>query len=106
MDVVVHAHAIPSIRTLSQAKTKAQVRLEINSYFDESMHIVTNLDLSINTNTMHKYVIGLVALKTMMYMLSYELDRGALAVYLDAMEARFCFQKYVTLEYTDTIADY
>ena len=42
----------------------------------------------------------------MMHMLSDELDRGAQAVYLDAMEARVRFQKDVTLDYTDTITDY
>ena len=31
MDVVVHTHVIPSIGTLTEAKTKAQVRLELDS---------------------------------------------------------------------------
>ena len=77
MDVVVHTHAIPSIGTLTQAKTKAKVRLELDSYFDELMHISTSPDLPISANIMHKYVVGLTALKTMMCMLSDELDRGA-----------------------------
>lgn len=76
MDVVVHAHAIPSIGTLTQAKTKAQVQLELDSYFDELMHITTSLDLPISADTMHKYVVGPVAWKTMMHMLLDELDRG------------------------------
>jgi len=42
MDVVVHTHAIPYIGTLTQVKTKAQVRLEIDSYLDELMCIATN----------------------------------------------------------------
>ena len=37
---------------------------------------------------MHKYVVGSAALKTIMCMLSDDLDRGARVVYLDAMEAR------------------
>jgi len=70
------------------------------------MHIATNLDLTISVDTMHKYVAGLATLKTMMCMLSEELDIGARAVYPDAMEARVKFYKDVTLEYMDTIADY
>ena len=42
----------------------------------------------------------------MMCMLSDELDRGAKLVYMDAMDARVHFQKYVTIEYMETIADY
>lgn len=106
MDVVVHAHLIPSIGTLTQVKIKAQVRLELDLYFDKLMHIATSPDLLISADIMHKYVVGLTALKTMMQILSNELDRGARVVYSDAMEARVRFQKYVTLEYMDTIADY
>ncbi len=70
------------------------------------MHIATSPDLEISVDTMHKYVVGPAILKTMMHMLSDELERGARAVYSDAMEARVRFQKYVTLEYMDIIADY
>jgi len=91
MDVVVHAHAIPSIGTLIEAKTKAQVRRELESYFDELMRIATSADLAISADTMHQYVVGLVALKTMMRMLLDELDRGARAAYLDATEVRVHF---------------
>jgi len=97
MDVVVHAHVIPSIGTLTQAKTKAQVQLELDSYFDKLMCIATSSDLAISADIMQNYVIGLTTLKTMMCMLSNELDKGAQVVYPDAMEARFCFQKDVTL---------
>lgn len=38
--------------------------------------------------------------------LSDDLDRGAQAVYSDAMEARFRFEIDVTMEHTDTIRDY
>jgi len=55
---------------------------------------------------MHKYVVGSSTLKTMMCMLSDKLDRGAQAVYLDAMKARVGFQTDVTVEHTDTIKDY
>lgn len=70
------------------------------------MHIDTNSDLPISADIMHKYVVGQRSLKEMMHMLTDELDRGARAMYVDAMEARARFQKDVTLEHTDTIADY
>ena len=72
-----HVHTIPYIGTLIEAKTKAQVQMEIDSYFDELMHIATSADLVINVDTMHQYVIGPTALKTMICILSDELDRGA-----------------------------
>ena len=106
MDVVVHAHTIPSIGTLTQAKTKAQVQLELDSYFDELMYIATSPDLPISTDTMHKYVASPDTLKTMMHMLSDDLDRGSRAVYPDAMKGRVKCQMDVTAEHTDTIKDY
>lgn len=60
----------------------------------------------VSAGTMHQYVVGLATLKTMMCVLSDELDRGSRVVYLDVMEARVRFQKDFTIEYTDTIADY
>ena len=106
MDVVVHTHAIASIGTLTQAKTNEQVQLELYSYFDKLMCIATSLDLPISPNIMNKYVVGPTVLKIMMCMLTDELERGARAVYPNAMEARVKFQKDVTLEHTDTIVDY
>lgn len=47
MDVFVRTHAIPSIVTLNEAKTKAQVWLDL----DELMHISTSADLVINADT-------------------------------------------------------
>ena len=70
------------------------------------MHITTISDLVINADNVHQYVFGLATLKTMMHMLSDELDRGTRVVYLNAMDARVRFQKDVTLEYIDTIMDY
>lgn len=55
------------------------------------MHITTSLDLPIKADTMQKYVASLTALKTMMRMISDELDRGDRAVNLDAMEERVRF---------------
>ena len=91
MDVVVHAHAIPSIGTLTQAKTKVHVLLELDSYFDELMCIATSPDFPINSKIMQKYVVGLATLKTMMCMLYDDLDRGAQIVYPNDMEARVRF---------------
>ena len=71
--------------------TKAQVQLELDSYFDKLMHIATSPYMSIIVDTMHKYFVGPTTLKTKMRMLSDELDRGAQAVYPDAMEARVRF---------------
>ena len=91
MDVVVHAHAIPSFVTLTQAKTKAQVRLELDSYFDELMRIATSPDLPISADTMNKYVPSLATLNIRMRMLLDELEKGARAVYPDAMKERVRF---------------
>lgn len=59
MDVVVHAHVIPSIGTLTEANTKNHVRQELHSYFDELMLIATSADLVTSADTMHQYVTGL-----------------------------------------------
>ena len=91
MYVVVHANVIPSIGTLTEANTKAQVRLELDSYFDELMRITTSSDLAVSVDTMHQYVVGPATLKIMMHMLLDDLDRGARAVYPDAIEARVHF---------------
>ncbi len=75
-------------------------------YFDELMRIATSPNLVISVDTMHQYVPGLTTLKTMMHMLLDELDKGARAVYLDFMEERVHFHKYVALEYTNNITSY
>ena len=106
MYVIVCTHTIPYIGTLTKAKSKNQVRLELDMYFDELMHVATIADLENNTNTMHQYVVGSDAVKTMMHMLSNKLDGEARSVHPNVMEARVRFQKDVGLEYIDTIADY
>ena len=67
IDAFVHAHVIPSIGTLTQAKIKAHVRLVLDSYLDDLMCIATNVELVISENTMHQYVVGMSALKKMMH---------------------------------------
>lgn len=79
MDVIVSTHAIPSISTLTEAKSKKQVWLEMDMYFDELMSISTNADLEIIAENIHQYVDGPATLMTMMHMLS------------DAMEAIVLF---------------
>jgi len=74
-------------------------------YFDNLMCMVTNTHLEIDTDAMHQYVASLATFKAMVCMLSNELDRGAISVYPDAMEARVHFQRDVTIEHTDTITD-
>lgn len=91
MDVVVHTHEIPSLGTLTQVNTKKQVQLELDSYFNELMCISTSPNLPISANTMHKYVVGPATLKTMMRMISDELERGYQVVYPNAMEAKVRF---------------
>ena len=59
-----------------------------------------------SADTIHKYVAGLVALKTMTHMLPHELDKGEKIVYPDATDARVLFQKDITTECMDTIKDY
>ncbi len=70
------------------------------------MRTASNTNLQMSGDNIHQYVTGLAALKTMMWMLSDELDKGAKSVYPDATEARFRFHKDVTIEYADTIIDY
>lgn len=106
VDVTVRTHAIPFIGTLTTTKRNNQVRLELSMYFDELMCLATNTHLEISADTMHQYVVGPIALKTMMHMLSDELDRGAKSVYPNATEERVHFQQDVTIKHTDTITDY
>ena len=106
MGVMVHTHVISSLGTLTQTKTKKQVRLELNSYFYELMHITTSPNLPISAYIMNKYVASPATLKTMMCMLSEELDKGAWVVYLDFMEVKVRFQTDITMEHMDTIRDY
>ena len=106
MDVIMHMHVIPSISTLTEVKTKNQVQLDLDMYFDQLMLIVMSADLQMSADTMHEYVFISAALNTMMHMLSDKLDRGAKSVYPDAMEARVHFQQDVTFEHADTIMDY
>jgi len=69
------------------------------------MCIATSPDFPINPDITHKYIASLGALKTMMHILSDELERGAREVYPNVVEARVRFHKDVTFEYMDTIAD-
>jgi len=72
-------------------------------YFDNLMHMVTSMHLEIDTDTMDQYVASPTTLKTMMCMLSNELEKGAISVYPNATKARVFFQRDVTIECIDTI---
>lgn len=106
MDVIVCTHVIPSIGTLTDVKEKNQVQLELYIYFDPLMSITTNANLQMSASTTHQYVAGSTALKTMMCMISNELDKGSKLVYMYPTEVRVHFQKDATMEYADTITDY
>ena len=56
------------------------------------MRIAANADLAISADTMHQYVTGPTALKTMMRMLLDELDKGAISVHSYATEASVSFR--------------
>lgn len=106
MDVmIVHMHVIPPIWHTHQSKDKKKVWLKLNMYFDKLMCMVTNTYLEISIDTMHEYVACPTALKTVMCILSNELDKGSISVYADAMEVRVFFQQDVTIERIDTITN-
>lgn len=88
-----------------QGKDKKKVWLKLKMHFNKSMCMITGTHLKINTDTMHQYVSGLAALKTMMHILSNELDRGSILVYSNETEVRVFFQKDVTIECMNTIMD-
>lgn len=92
MDVIACMYAIPPICHTHRGEDKKKDQLELNMYFDMLMHMVTNTHLEINTNIMHQYVAGPAALKTMMHMILDELDRGAILVYPNTIEARVRLQ--------------
>jgi len=106
MDVIVRAHAIPSIGALTEAKAKNQVQMELDMYFEQLMRIAPSADLQMSADTMHQYVVGPDALKTMKRMLYDKLDKGAKSLYPNATEARVRFHKNVTTEYANTITNY
>lgn len=85
MEDVMHTYAIPSLGTLTEAKTKKQVQQELDSYFNELMRVATSPDFPISVDIMHKYVARLTRLRTMLRIVSDELQRGVQVVYMDAM---------------------
>lgn len=70
------------------------------------MLISTCLDLAMSADITHKYVGSPTTMKTMMHMLSNDLDRGTREVYPDAMDSRVKSQMDVSTKHTDTIKDY
>jgi len=95
MDVIVRTHRIPSIRLLTQAMKKNQVMLEVDRYIEQLMREATSDELQLSEEKMQKYIGGLATLDTMLHMLQDELERGFRTIYLEAMEARAHFEKYI-----------
>lgn len=95
-----------SISTLTKAKEKNQVRLDLDVYLDQLMLTTTNIDLLVNIDNMQTYIVNLALLKTKMCMLQDEFNQGSKLVYLEEMEARVHFQKDFIKEYIDTIMHY
>ena len=62
-------------------------------YFGKLMCMTTSTHWKINTDIMHKCVVGSTAPKKAMRMLTNELDGGATPMHPDAMEARVRFSK-------------
>ena len=96
LDVIVQTHKIPSIRTLTQAMRKNQVMLDVNKYIEQLMRKTTSDDLQLSAKNMQRYISGPATLKTVLHMLQDELDRGFMTIYPESMEARVCFDKYIT----------
>ena len=86
---MVRTHNIPSIDSLTEAKHKNQIWLEIDRY----MKHLTNDDFELSAQNMQKYIGGPVMVKTMLHMLQDEMDKGSKTIYLETMEARVCYQK-------------
>lgn len=88
---MVRKYGTLSVGTLTKAKEKNQIRLDLNAYFDPLMLMATSTDLHVSVDNMQMYIVGLTLLKTKLCILHDELDRGSKSVYLEAMEARVCF---------------
>jgi len=63
--------------TLTKAKTKKQVQLDLNMYFGKLMRMTTSTQLKNDTDIMHQCVVGSTAPKNTMCMLVDELDEVA-----------------------------
>jgi len=74
-------------------------------YFDKLICMVTIKHSEISTNTMHQYVARPTSLKTMMHIISDELDRRTIVVDPDATEARHHYEQDVNIKLTNTITE-
>lgn len=100
---MVRKHRIPSISSLTDAKPKNQVRLEIDDYMEKLRWEATREDLEMNSHNMQKYTSGPVKVNTMLHMIQNELDTGSKTIYPDSMEARVRFHKDTIKQFGDTI---
>ena len=85
---------------------KNQVMLDVEKYIEKLMRKATSDDLQLSKENMQKYIGGLATLKTLWHILQDELNKGFITIYPEAMEARVHFDKDVTKQYGDTIAQY
>ena len=93
MQVIMRTHATLLIQHTHQGEYKKKAQLKLNKYFIKVMHMTTNAHLKINTNTMHQFVVDLIAPKKNMHMLEDKLEGGATHMHRDAMVARVHFSK-------------
>ena len=66
---LVRTHRILSIGSLTEAKHKNQVQLEIVGYMEKLRREVTLDDLELSEHNMQKYIGGLVMVNTMLHIL-------------------------------------
>lgn len=69
LDVMVRKNRIPSIGSLTDAKTKNQVSLDIDEYLEKLRREATKEELELNAHNMQKYISGPVKVNTMLLML-------------------------------------
>jgi len=81
LDVMVRTHMIPSIGSLTDAKTKNQVILEIDEYLTQLRREATIEDLELSAHNIQKYIDGINMVKNMFFMLHNELDIGSKTIY-------------------------
>lgn len=103
LDVMVRIRRIPSISSLTDAKPKKQVQLEINECLEKLRWEATREYLELSAHNMKNYIGGPIMVDTMFLMLQNDLDTGSKTIYRDVVEARVYFQKDTIKQFGDTI---
>ena len=99
-------NSILSISSLTKAKYKNQVQLEIGRYMEQLRREATRDDLELNACNMQKYIGGPVKVNIILLMLQNELDIGLKTIDPNVMEERVHFQKDIIKQFGDTITQY